>query len=130
MTFYLNNQAFDFGYFTKTTQRVHHLIQKTVLEGYTRQFKKDSDGDFNHNQNFFIWKKDYKNEYIRVCLVRDGDFFKWSVEFSYKPHNYKHNHKEDNHYKTSNFKGSNCGSYYEEFLECLEIIKRRIKENG
>lgn len=130
MTIYLNNQEFDFGYFTKTTQRVLHLIQKTVLNGYTRQFKRNSNGDFNHFQNFFIYKKDNKKEYIRIILIRDGDYFNWSVEFSFKPFNYKHNHKEENHFKTDWFKSNDNKRYYEEFEECIEQVKRRIKENG
>lgn len=130
MTIYLNNQEFDFGYFTKTTQRVIHITQRTVFKGYARQFKQNSNGDYNHNQNFFIWKRDGKNEYIRICLSRNKNSFHWLVDFSFKPSNYKHNHKPENHYKTLNFLGS-CGeSYYKEFEECLEIIKGRIKENG
>lgn len=77
-------------YDNETSGEVMDLLKGILIDGYESHFEKNSNGDYNHLQNFFIWKKKDKKEYIRICLIGGFDkVYYWSVDFNFKPFNKK-----------------------------------------
>ena len=123
--------AFDFGYTTETTEEVLKIVEKLKLTGYQKNFKRNSNRDYNHLQNFFIWKSKTSQEFLRICLISEGwhneRVFSWSVEFSFKPFRYKHNHRRGAKWKSEGFKGGEEEVYLNEFIKATKIIKSYLK---
>lgn len=94
-------------------------VENLKLKGYTLIKTKD---------NFFIWKKGKKSEYIRLTLMQNYQIkcFFWDLELSFKPFAYKHNHRENAHIKSECFNSDELNKFYNYFLNMLD----RIKQNG
>lgn len=77
-------------------------------------------------ENFFIWKKKDKKDFIRLCLMRKGFHnivYYWNLELSFKPFAYKHNHRENANLKSEEFKQDDTNKYFNYFLNMLDKIK-------
>ena len=114
---------FDFGFKTETTQELLKIVEKINFKGYEQYFKKNPNGDYNHMQNFFIWKKKNKSEYIRITLLKSAQGFYWNLEKSFKPNCWKHNHKENANIKSDFFKSSDNERYLNYFKNIVGLIK-------
>lgn len=110
-------------YGTRSTKEALKLIEDIRLDGY--DLLKEREG---HKQNFFIWKKKNKSEYLRITLIpkhRDGLFY-WNLEKSFKPFAWKYNNKMTekgiNNIKSNGFKG-NSSDYLTELQGMIKLLK-------
>lgn len=118
-------EEFNFNpYGNKTTKEVLKAVNSLKFKGYT--FLNERAGN---KENFFIWKENNKDNYIRLCLIEKGftNVFFWNLETSFKPFAYKHNHRKDANIKSNTFKSNDLNEYYTYFLEMVNKIKEAIK---
>lgn len=116
---------------TTTTAEVLKVVEKLDIKGYIKDFHRNSNGDYNHLMNFFIWRrvkdKKPKSEYIRLTLMCEGRhedvLFYWDLELSFKPFAYAHNHRENARIRSEKFKESETDKYYNYFLNMVDRIK-------
>ena len=123
-----NLKDFDFGYYTKTNEAVLKIVEKREFKGYEKHFLKNSNGDYNHRQNFFIWKKKNTNkQYLRICLISKGwnkeKVFYWVVDFNFKPFNKKKCDK----WESEKFKGKENNIYLKQFEKSVLKIREFLK---
>ena len=118
---------FDYGYMNKTTDELLKVVENLGFKGYEKHFNKNPNQDYNHLQNFFIWKKKDKKEFIRVCLILNGfhekKVFYWAVDFNFKPFNKKKCDK----WESEIFKGTARDLYLSRFEEAVLKIKEFLK---
>ena len=111
-----------------THKDILKILEDLNFKGYEKHFNKNSNGDYNHLQNFFIWKrKNRGHEYLRVCLMSKGWYEKkvyyWAVDFNFVPFNKKKCDK----WKSKEFKGSQEDLYFKYFDEAVLKIKEFLK---
>jgi len=125
---------FYFKYKTETTEELLKIVRDLNFKGFEQYFKRNTNGDFNHLQNFFIWKKKEKgnSEYLRITLLSNNLrneelLFYWNLETSFKPFAYKHNHREKANIQSKTFKPNDNKNYLIEFLNIVKEAKDIIK---
>lgn len=121
-----NEKEFNWGYYgTRTTPELLKIAEQQKFKGY--EYMQDRKGN---EQNFFIWKKKGKSEYIRVVMqsLADRTLFYWNLETSFKPFAYKHNHRENANIKSQCFKSSEHEKYISEFLKIIIVCKEVLKK--
>ena len=79
-------------------------------------------------ENFFIWKRLNKSDYIRLCLIwknypHNKEVFYWNLELSFKPMRYKHNHRENANIRSLTFKNNDTKLFFKYFLKMISKIK-------
>jgi len=75
---------------SNTIKEILNITENLNFKGYDKHFHRNTNGDYNHKQNFFIWKKKGKKEYLRIALMESFHKPKyWSVDFNFKPFNIK-----------------------------------------
>lgn len=109
-------------YGTVTENRVLKVVEDLRFKGYYLIHTKN---------NFFIWQKQNKKEFIRLTLINTGwheDLkFYWDLELSFKPFAYKHNHREGANEQSEYFKGNDEDKYFNYLLNMIDRIKEVIK---
>lgn len=113
-------------YKTKTEEEVLKVVENLKFKGYKLLKNKNSNGDFNHLQNFFIWEKT-PNHFLRLCLISEGwheeKVFYWSLDFNFIPFNKKKCDK----WRSEKFKGTAEDLYLIRFYEAIKQIKLYLK---
>ena len=112
----------------ETTKQLLNIIENLKFKGYVKHFNKNSNGDYNHMQNFFIWKrKNRGHEYLRVCLMSKGfhskQVFYWAIDFNFVPFNKKKCDK----WESKKFKESEKDLYLNYFGEAVNSIRDYVK---
>lgn len=105
----------------RTRLKFLNIVQGLKLKGY--QLIRDK-------ENFFIWKKGEKSEYIRLSLhtTRGKEpLFYWDLELSFKPFSYKHNHRDGAHIQSEYFKASDTDKFYNYFLNMIDKVKGGLR---
>lgn len=118
------NSFYNGVFSTITTSDVLNAVMHKNIKGYEKHFHKNSNGDYNHLMNFFIWKhKEKKSRYIRITLIGDNKKFYWNLERDFRPFAYKHNHRDGANEKSEIFLYDENDKYYNYLLNMLDRLK-------
>ena len=117
-----------YGRYTTTEAQEEIRELNNSLKDYSLLKHKNSNGDYNHLQNFFIFRYKKKSQYIRICLISEGwhdkKVFYWSVDSCFKPFTKNTQNKK---FKSQFFKGSAEDLYLIYLNECIKFIREEVK---